>query len=84
MGVNFWCARESPDLFSVGMSVPDKKWNASYIHVVYSCSAPDKVEEEHLFSDGMFVPVKEWNVACIHVLFNYARQGGERTLTVFM
>ena len=46
-GVNFWCARESPDLFSVGMSVPDKKWNASYIHVVYSCSAPDKVEEEH-------------------------------------
>ena len=45
--VNIWCVRESPDLISVGMSVPDKKWNASYIHVVYSCSVPDKVEEEH-------------------------------------
>ena len=27
--------RESPDLCSGGMSVPDKQWNASYIHVVY-------------------------------------------------
>ena len=28
-----------------GMFV-DKEWNAAYIHVVYSCSMPDKVEEE--------------------------------------
>ena len=46
--------RESPDLFSGGMFVSDKKWNVAYIHVVYSCSMPDKVEEEHaLYSCGM-------------------------------
>ena len=39
--------RESSDLFSGGMSVPDKKLNVGYIHVVRSCSMPDKVEEEH-------------------------------------
>ena len=46
-GVDIWCVRESPDLFSGGMFVPDKKWNVAYIHVVYSCSVPDKEEEEH-------------------------------------
>ena len=42
-GEDIWCVRDSPDLFSGGMFVPDKKWNAGYIHVVYSCSMPDKV-----------------------------------------
>ena len=47
--------RESPDSFSDGMFVPDKEWNAAYIHVIYSCSVPDKVEEE---------------LDCIHVLWD--------------
>ena len=39
-GVNIWCVRESPDLFSGSMLVPDK--NVAYIHVVYSCCMRDK------------------------------------------
>ena len=38
--------RELPDSLSDGMLVPDKEWDTAYIHVVYSCSMPDKVEEE--------------------------------------
>ena len=38
--------RESPDSFSDDMFEPDKEWDAAYIHVVYSCSMADKVEEE--------------------------------------
>ena len=34
--VNIWCVRESSDLFSEGMSVPDKKWNVAYKQ--YSCT----------------------------------------------
>ena len=37
---------ESPDSFSDDMFVQDKKWNAAFFHVVYSCSMPDKAEEE--------------------------------------
>ena len=62
-GVNIWCVRESPDLFSGGMFVPDKKWNAGYIHVyihvlcqtkcgggtltIFMLYARQNVEEDH-------------------------------------
>ena len=32
------------------MFVSDKKWNVAYIHVVYSCSMLNKMEEEHALS----------------------------------
>ena len=44
--MNIWCVRESPDSFSEDMFVPDKEWNAAYIHALYSCSMPDKMGEE--------------------------------------
>ena len=43
-GINIWCVRESPDSFNDGLFVPDKEWNAAYIHVYWAM--PDMVEEE--------------------------------------
>ena len=69
--VNIWCVRESPDLISGGMFVSDKQWNVSYIHVVYSCSLPDKVEEEHSCGMGRTLGkfIQWWHVClrCIHM-----------------
>jgi len=82
-GVNIWCVRESPDLFSGGMFVPDKKWNAGYIHVVYSCSMPDKMWRRNTDYIHVLCQTK-CGGGTLTIFMFCARKSGGGTLTIFM
>ena len=42
------------ELQSASPDLQDRKWNAGFIYVVYSCSMLNKMEEEHAVSIFMY------------------------------